>query len=65
MSTAIAPMFLTREQAAEACNVSVDTIRRAINSGRLRAKRTGENGGGKYLISPDALRAWFDELEDA
>ena len=64
MST-IAPLFLTREQAAEACNVSVDTIRRAINKGALRAKRTGDEGGGKYLIAPEALRDWFDGLADA
>ncbi|HJR88962.1 MAG TPA: excisionase family DNA-binding protein [Aeromicrobium sp.] len=62
---AAGPLFLTREQAAEACNVSLDTIRRAIGKGTLRAKRTGDNGGGKYLISPDALQAWFEELPDA
>lgn len=61
----VAPLFLTREQAAEACNVSLDTIRRAINKGTLRAKRTGAEGGGKYLISPDALAEWFESLEDA
>lgn len=59
------PLFLTREQAAESCNVAADTIRRAINKGALRAKRTGENGGGKYLISRDALVEWFESLEDA
>jgi excisionase family DNA binding protein len=59
------PLFLTREQAAQTANVSLDTIRRAINSGKLRAKRTGKDGGGKYLISMDELKAWFDGLEDA
>lgn len=61
----VAPLFFTREQAAEACNVSVDVIRRAINAGKLRAKRTGDQGGGKYLLRPADLEAWFDELEDA
>lgn len=64
MST-LTPIFLTREQAAEACNVSVDVLRKAINKGALRAKRTGDNGGGKYLISRDALADWFEQLEDA
>lgn len=61
----MSPIFLTREQAAEACNVSLDTIRRAINSGALRAKRTGKEGGGKYLIRTEALHEWYDTLEDA
>lgn len=65
MTSTVVPMFLTREQAAEACNVSVDTIRRAINAGKLRAKRTGDGGGGKYLVSPAALQDWFEQLEDA
>ena len=60
-----AQRFFTREEAADECRVSVETIKRAINSGRMRAKRTGENGGGKYLISADQLHEWFDGLEDA
>lgn len=63
--SSVPPKFLTRDQAAEACNVSVDTIRRAINKGTLRAKKTGDNGGGKYLISSGALDDWFEQLEDA
>jgi excisionase family DNA binding protein len=43
--------------------VKLDTIRRAINSGKLRAKRTAE-GGGKYLITESALRDWLESLED-
>jgi len=59
-----APLFFTRETAAEAASVSVDTIKRAINKGALRAKRTGEGGGGKYLISREALMDWFEGLKD-
>jgi excisionase family DNA binding protein len=44
--------------------VKLDTIRRAINSGKLRAKRTGAEGGGKYLITESALRDWLESLED-
>ena len=55
----------TREEAAKAMGVSLDTIRRAINGGTLRAKRTGAEGGGKYLISADQLKDWFDTLQDA
>jgi len=65
----IEPRYLTREQAALAANVSVDLIKRAINTGRLRAKRSGQNAkgepAGKYLISIEALDAWFKGLKDA
>lgn len=60
-----AQAFFTREEAAAECRVSEKTIARAINTGKLRAKRTGENGGGKYLISRAALDAWFEGLVDA
>lgn len=65
MSTGIPPLFFTRAEAAEACRVSEDVIAAAIHSGKLRAKRTGANGGGKFLLSPDALRDWFESLIDA
>jgi excisionase family DNA binding protein len=55
------PMFLTREDAAREANVSLDTIRRAINKGSLRAKKVGR----RYLVDRAALREWFDGLEDA
>lgn len=61
----MSPLFLTRDQAAQSANVSIDTIKRAVNSGALRAKRTGDNGGGKYLISVEALTEWFEGLKDA
>lgn len=57
-------LFLTRKEAAEACGVSEDTIRRAKESGRLRAKKTGAKGG-KELYSIAALEAWFEGLIDA
>lgn len=59
------PMFYTREQAAERANVSPSYITEAVNAGRLKAKKTGENGGGKYLIHPQALEDWFAGLVDA
>lgn len=55
----------TREEAARLCSVSIDTVRRAINKGTLRAKRTGKDGGGKYLITEKAIRDWLETLEDA
>jgi len=58
------PLAYTREAAAEVMSVSVDTIKRAINKGALRAKRTGDDGGGKYLISREALKDWFEGLRD-
>jgi excisionase family DNA binding protein len=56
-------MFLDVATAAKVTCLGRDTIKRAIRSGQLRAKRSGQ--GGKYLISPAALQAWFDGLEDA
>jgi excisionase family DNA binding protein len=60
---------LTREEAAQATGVSLDTIRRAIRAGHLKAKRSGKdadgNPSGKYLIRVSELEAWVDSLEDA
>lgn len=62
-------LSLTREEAAEACGVKLDSIRRAINTGKLRAKRSSVNAKGepcgKYLIPIAALEAWLAGLEDA
>jgi hypothetical protein len=63
------PMFMDRKTAAKTAGVSVDLIAQAIHMGTLRAKRSGKNEAGepvgKYLISRDALRDWFDTLPDA
>ena len=56
---------LNRAEAAEACGVSPATISAAVASGRLKAKRSGENGGGNYMIRPADLDAWIDSMEDA
>ena len=69
-------LALNAEEAALATGVSVDTIKAAIRSGRLRAKRSGQlkkdtNRGkegdpaGRYLITVDALHEWIDGLVDA
>lgn len=63
-------MFYGREEAARRAGVSIDTIRRAIRKGHLKAKRTGwddekQVATGRYLISDEDLRAWFDGLVDA
>lgn len=59
----------TREETAHLCGVSLDTIKRAIGSGRLRAKRSAVNEAGdpagKYLITPAAISEWLEGLEDA
>lgn len=59
----------TRQEAAEACGVSEDTIKKAINAGALKAKRSGKtddgDGVGKYLITTTALNAWLEQLADA
>lgn len=57
------------EEAAEATGLSADTIKRAIRSGALRAKRSGRTEGGdpagRYLVTEADLRSWLDSLEDA
>ena len=57
--------YFTRPEAAEYMRVSIEVITRAIHAGRLRARKTGENGGGNYLISRVDLDAWFDGLVEA
>lgn len=57
--------YFNLEQAADRMQVSEDTILRAIRGQKLRAKKTGPNGGGKYLIASADLDAWFDGLVDA
>lgn len=63
-------LAFTTEEAATATGLSVDTIKRAIRSGALRAKRTAANdadgkGRGKYVITADALTKWLESLVDA
>ena len=58
-------MFFTIKTAAEVAGVSEDTIKRAAQAGKLRGKRSGDNGGGLYLFSRKQLEAWFDGLIDA
>lgn len=65
---ALPRLSYTRKEAAEMCGVSEDTIRRAKNSGALKAKRlTKDEGqkGGKELYTEAALLAWLDGLADA
>lgn len=57
--------YFTLDEAAEHMRVSKDTIERAIRAQKLRAKKTGKNGGGRYLVAASALDAWFDTLVDA
>ena len=47
-------LLLTRKEAAEALNISVDTLDRIRDSGKLRAV----NIGARVYCSPDELRAF-------
>ena len=47
-------LLLTRKEAAEALNISVDTLDELRNSGKLRAV----NIGARVCYSPDELRAF-------
>lgn len=63
------PLAYSKAGAAAAAGVSTKTLERAIKSGRLRAKRSGESedgeAAGRIIIMADALQAWLDSLVDA
>lgn len=60
-----APLYVNTQTGAGMCGVSDDTLIAAVKAGKLRAKRTGENGGGRYLFKPEWLEEWTDGLVDA
>lgn len=47
-------LLLTRKEAAQALNISVDTLDELLNTGKLRAV----NIGARVYYSPDELRAF-------
>jgi excisionase family DNA binding protein len=49
------------DQVAQALNLSVRHILRAIQSGQLEAKKTGK----QYLITQDAVRKYWESLPSA
>jgi excisionase family DNA binding protein len=55
---ALGTEILTTAEAAEDCHVSVRTIYRAIQSGKLKAYRLNKD----FRIKRDDLRAWFEGL---
>lgn len=57
--------YFTRQEAAAYLRISVESVKNAIQAGRLRAKKTGSGGGGRVLIARADLDAWFDEMADA
>lgn len=59
------PLFYDFRAAAAKCGISEDVLKEAVRAGRLRGKRTGVNGGGKYLFSRRQLEEWFEGLIDA
>lgn len=65
MSATIPRVALDVDEAATSCSVKPETIKRAIRSGKLRAKRSGDNGGGKYLILIADLEAWVQGMSAA
>lgn len=61
----LAPRYVNTQQAAVMYGVSDDTLLSAVKAGKLRAKRTGDNGGGRHLFKVEWLDAWADGLLDA
>lgn len=59
----------SREEVARMTGLSLDTVRRAIAKGDLRAKRTSVNAAGdpsgKYVVTKRAVEEWLDSLPDA
>lgn len=56
--------YFSLPEAADHMRLSQETLETAIRAKKLRAKKTGPNGGGKYLIAGDDLDAWFESLVD-
>jgi excisionase family DNA binding protein len=52
------------KEAAELVGVKPATLLAAIRAGKLEAKRTG-SVQGNYLVTREALLAWFEGLEAA
>lgn len=68
MSADLPRVAFTRREAAEMCGVSEDTLRRAIGTGALKAKRLTKDEalkGGKQLFTLAALTSWLESLADA
>lgn len=63
--TPLAPRYVNTQQAAGLYGVSTDTLISAVKAGKLRAKRTGDNGGGRHLFKVEWLDEWADALVDA
>lgn len=58
--------FLSVKEAGDCIGLSAQTIRRAIKSGDLRAKRmTGISGRGTLRVHRNALNEWFNASRDA
>ncbi len=62
---AVQPRYLNAQQAAPLYGVSPDTLIAAVKAQKLRAKRTGDNGGGRHLFKLEWLDAWAEGLVDA
>lgn len=65
MSATIPRLAYDADEAAAACSLRKESVMRAIRSGHLKAKRTGANGGGKYIVLVADLQAWLESLGDA
>lgn len=57
--------YYSTAEAAKRMRVSVDLIRDAIKDGRIVAKRTSDSPRAPYLMTDEALDAWFEALSDA
>jgi excisionase family DNA binding protein len=51
------PGYLALDEAARRLDVSVDTLRRRVRSGKVRAVRIGSKQNGRIVIPLDALEA--------
>jgi len=56
----MAETFLSIQEAAELSDKSIQTIRRAIKSKRLKARKKKTPQGYNYMIEKDSLRKAFD-----
>lgn len=58
-------LSLTLAEASESTGLSPRRLREYVHAGKLKAKRTGDDGTGLYLFRYEDLLDWYDALEDA
>lgn len=57
--------FLSLAEAAHYVGLSPKYLKGQVADGKLRGRKTGPNGGGRYKFTREDLDAWYETLEVA